>query len=317
VRILVTGAAGFIGSNVVDRVLSDGHTVVGIDDLSTGKMANLAAAGAEARFSFERADVTGSGLIDLMAGIRPDVVLHLAAQIDVRVSVRDPLLDARLNVLGTINVLEACRLAGVGKMVFTSSGGSIYGAPDVLPVDEQAPVLPESPYAAAKAAAELYLNVYRVSYGLASTSLALANVYGPRQDPHGEAGVVAIFGTAMLEGRRTKIFGDGSASRDYVHVSDVADAFSRTLVPGTADGFRLNIGTGVETSVSELHSQIARIVGVPDNPEFAPARTGELAHIALDVRLAEKTAGWVPQIAIEDGLTNTVSWLRGTIGSTH
>jgi UDP-glucose 4-epimerase len=313
VRILVTGAAGFIGSTVTDRMLADGHDVVGVDDLSTGKVENLASAVTDPRFAFEKADVTGDGIAALFDRVRPDAVFHLAAQIDVRISISDPLLDARLNVLGTINVCEASRLAGVAKIVHTSSGGSIYGSPSVLPVAEDAPVAPESPYAAGKAAGELYLNVYRTTYGVATTALALANVYGPRQDPHGEAGVIAIFGTAMLEGRPTKIFGDGTTSRDYIFVGDVADAFARSASPDAANGLRLNIGTGVETPVRELHSRVAGAVGVPDEPVFVAPRPGELQRIALDCRLARRAIGWWPTVGLDDGLGRTVDWLRTTV----
>jgi UDP-glucose 4-epimerase len=313
VRILVTGAAGFIGSTVTDRMLADGHSVVGIDDLSSGRMENLEEAAADPRFSFEKFDITSADLVALVGRVRPDVVLHLAAQIDVRVSIADPVYDARLNVLGTINLLEASRQAGVRKLVHTSSGGSIYGSPDTLPIDETVPVSPESPYAAGKAAGELYLNVYRTTYGLASTALALANVYGPRQDPHGEAGVVAIFGTAMLEGRQTKIFGDGTTSRDYVFAGDVADAFARVLPPAAADGERLNIGTGVETTVQDLHGRISAVVGVPDNPVFAPPRRGELQRVALDVGRAERSIGWRPRVGLDEGLERTVGWLRSRV----
>jgi UDP-glucose 4-epimerase len=201
----------------------------------------------------------------------------------------------------------------VSKLVHTSSGGSIYGTPVDLPVDETASVAPESPYAAGKAAGELYLNVYRATYGLASTALALGNVYGPRQDPHGEAGVVAIFGTAMLEGRQTKIFGDGTTTRDYVYVGDVAESFVRCLLPAAATGERINIGTGVETTVRELHSKIAATTGVPDSPEFCPPRPGELQRIALDVGRAWRLLGWRPQVGLDDGLNRTVDWLRGRV----
>lgn len=309
-RILVTGAAGFIGSNVCDVLLGDGHEVVGVDDLSRGRMANLDEAGTSDAFSFERFDITDPGLSDLLARIRPDVVCHLAAQIDVRVSVSDPQLDVRLNVAGTVNLLEAARLNDVRKVVFTSSGGSIYGAPKDLPVDETAPLRPESQYAAGKAAGELYLNVYSALYGLAWTSLALANVYGPRQDPHGEAGVVAIFGTRLLRGETTKIFGDGTSTRDYVHVADVADAFRRAVQPGAGDGQRFNIGTGRQTSVRELHTLIAGVVGGADEPEMAEPRPGELQAIALDASAAVRELGWSVQWDIEKGLAQTVDWLR-------
>ncbi|WP_322748958.1 MULTISPECIES: GDP-mannose 4,6-dehydratase [unclassified Frankia] len=314
-RILVSGAAGFIGSTVTDRMLADGHDVVGIDDLSTGRLENLAQASLDTRFSFEKVDVTSSDLDDVVGRVRPHAVLHLAAQIDVRVSIRDPLLDARLNVLGTINMLEASRKAGVGKFVHTSSGGSIYGTPRHLPVDETAPVAPESQYAAGKAAGELYLSVYRATYGLATTALALGNVYGPRQDPHGEAGVVAIFGTAMLEGRPTMIFGDGATTRDYVFVGDVADAFARSASVDAANGERLNIGTGTQTAVRELHSRLAGIIGVADTPELAPSRPGELARIELDVSKAQRLVGWRPQVDLDGGLGRTVDWLRPRVGT--
>ncbi len=297
-------------------MLADGHDVVGIDDLSTGRLENLAQASHDVRFSFEKIDITSPEVVDMVGRVRPDAVLHLAAQIDVRVSIRDPLLDARLNVLGTINMLEASRRAGVGKFVHTSSGGSIYGTPRRLPVDETAAVAPESQYAAGKAAGELYLSVYRSTYGLGTTALALGNVYGPRQDPHGEAGVVAIFGTAMLEGRPTVIFGDGLTTRDYVFVGDVADAFARSVSAAAANGERLNIGTGTQTAVRELHSRIAGIIGVADSPEFAPSRPGELQRIELDVSKARRLVGWQPRVHLDDGLGQTVAWLRPR-ASTH
>ncbi|HSP38286.1 MAG TPA: NAD-dependent epimerase/dehydratase family protein [Frankiaceae bacterium] len=312
-RILVTGAAGFIGSNVCDVLLADGHEVIGLDDLSRGKLENLTAARASDAFSFERFDVTDPQLAGLVERVAPEVICHLAAQIDVRVSVSDPQLDVRLNVAGTVNLLEAARLNGVRKVVFTSSGGSIYGTPKDLPVDETAPVRPESQYAAGKAAGELYLNVYDALYGVAWTSLALANVYGPRQDPHGEAGVVAIFGTRLLQGQPTKIFGDGTSTRDYVHVADVADAFRRAVQPGAGDGRRFNIGTGRQTDVRELHTLIARTAGGPDEPEMAEPRPGELQAIALDAGAAQRELGWSVQWQIEDGLAQTVDWLRSEL----
>ncbi len=313
-RILVTGAAGFIGSTVTDRLIADGHAVMGIDDLSTGTMANLAAAQGGS-FRFEQVDVTSPAFIEVVRGAAPEVVCHLAAQIDVRVSVLDPLRDARLNVLGTINVLEAARLAGARKVIHTSSGGSVYGTPAVLPVDETVPVDPQSPYAASKVCGEVYLGTYRHLYGLETTALALGNVYGPRQDPHGEAGVVAIFTTAMLEARPTKIFGDGTSTRDYVYVADVADAFARSTAPRTADGRRVNIGTTRQTSVRELHSLVAAAVGAPDEPALAEPRLGELQAIALDVTLAREVLGWEPATALEQGVPQTVEFIRGRLAA--
>lgn len=313
-RVVVTGGAGFIGSNLVDRLLAEGHDVVAIDDLSTGRLDNLADARGvndqrPGAFSFVRHDITESDLAAVMTAARPEVVCHLAAQIDVRVSVADPILDARLNILGTVNVLSAAVAAGARKVVFTSSGGSIYGTPSQLPVSERAKVAPESPYAASKVAGEVYLGTYRALHGLDYTSLALGNVYGRRQDPHGEAGVVAIFATAFLEGRQAKIFGDGTSTRDYVYVDDVVDAFVRALQPGFASGRRLNIGTGVETSVRDLHAVIARLSGVADEPVFDAPRRGELQAIALD-NSAARAAGWQPWTSMEEGLADTVAWIR-------
>jgi UDP-glucose 4-epimerase len=311
VRTLVTGAAGFIGSNLVDRLLAEGHHVVGVDDLSRGSLTNLAQArrNGERLFSCVRADVTETGLADVVAAAEPEVVFHLAAQIDVRASVRDPLEDARVNVLGTINLLEAARSAGVRKVVFTSSGGSIYGEPDKLPVSERVGTDPHSPYAASKVCGEIYLGTYRALYGIQTTALAFSNVYGPRQDPDGEAGVVAIFCAALIEGRHTVIFGDGSAVRDYVYVDDVVDAFVRAA--GQAgDGRRFNIGTGVGTSVRRLHTTIADAAGAADEPRFADARLGELRAITLDVSAARHGLGWQPFTPLADGIVQTLEWVR-------
>lgn len=316
-RVLVTGAAGFIGSTLVDRALAEGHDVVGVDDLSRGTLDNLSVARATndtrpGAFTFVRHDITASDLRDVVVAARPEVVCHLAAQVDVRISVADPMLDARLNVLGTINVLEAAVAASVRKVVFTSSGGSIYGTPAQLPVSERAKVAPESPYAASKVCGEIYLGTYRALHGLDYTSLALGNVYGPRQDPHGEAGVVAIFASAFRDGRATTIFGDGTSTRDYVYVDDVVDAFVRALAPGFASGRRLNIGTGVQTSVRALHSLIARLYDCPDEPMSGAPRKGELQAIALD-NSAARAAGWQPWTSMEFGAASTVAWIKSLV----
>jgi UDP-glucose 4-epimerase len=256
--------------------------------------------------------VTDPELPGVVAKGRPEVVCHLAAQIDVRKSVADPLHDATVNVVGTINVLSAAVAAGVRKVVFTSSGGSIYGTQTKLPVSERTKVGPESPYAASKASGELYLHAFRKMYGLEYTALALANVYGPRQDPHGEAGVVAIFGTALLTGQPTKVFGDGGNTRDYVFVDDVVDAFVRACGPA-GNGRRFNIGTGVQTTDRELHSIVAKAVGSADDPEYAPPRVGDARSIALDASAARAGLGWEPWTRIEDGVLTTVDWLRTTL----
>ncbi len=308
-RILVTGAAGFIGSNLVDRLLDDDHEVVGVDNLSRGTRANLpdSELGAGRGFSFIEADVTDPAFVETVDDV--EVICHLAAQIDVRASVRDPIEDARLNVLGTINVLEAARKAGVRKVVFTSSGGAIYGEPERMPVDETTPTNPLSPYAASKVCGETYLGMYHALYGLETTALAPSNVYGPRQDPFGEGGVVAIFGNALLRGRSATIFGDGSAVRDYVFVDDVTDAFARAL-GDLGDGRRFHVGTGVGTSVRELHSAIAAAAGAADKPVFGTARLGELQAIVLNANAARDRLGWLPQTPLTDGIMKTLDWIR-------
>ena len=309
-RALVTGGAGFIGSTLVDRLLRDGHEVVVVDDLRRGRRENLAAAEATGRVRLVELDVASPQLHDLLAEVRPETVFHLAAQIDVRVSVADPLLDVHQNVVGTVNLAEAARKAGVRKVLFASSGGSIYGTPDQLPVSEAVPINPKSPYAASKVAGEVYLNTFRQLYGMDCTHLALANVYGPRQDPHGEAGVVAIFAQRLLNGEPTKVFGDGGNTRDYVFVEDVVAAF----VAAAADlggGQRFNIGTGVQTSDRELHSLVAKAAGAADDPEFAPARLGDLRASALDNAAAQRELGWRPEVDIAEGVRRTVDYFRG------
>ena len=308
-RALVTGAAGFIGSTLVDRLLADGHSVVGVDDLSSGRLANLDAARAATAFEFAQADIAHADLIALLADTRPDVVFHLAAQIDVRRSVADPEFDAAVNVVGTVRLAEAARRAGVRKVVHTSSGGSIYGVPQQYPTSEQTPPDPASPYAASKLSGEVYLNTFRHLYGMDCSHIAPANVYGPRQDPHGEAGVVAIFIKAMLAGEPTRIYGDGSNTRDYVFVDDVVDAF--VAASGTAGGGqRFNIGTGVETTDRRLHSVVAAAAGAPDDPRIEPARLGDLKRSCLDPRRAELVLGWRPKVDLEAGVARTVEYFR-------
>ena len=226
-RTLVTGAAGFIGSTLVDRLLADGHSVVGVDDLSSGNSLNIVGAERHDTYEFAKADIVDADLLDLVSDTRPEVIFHLAAQISVSRSVTDAQFDSSVNVVGTVRLAEAARKSGVRKIVHTSSGGSIYGIPPVYPTNEDVPVDPSSPYAASKVCGEVYLNMFRNLYDLDCSHIAPANVYGPRQDPHGEAGVVAIFAKALLSGKPTKIFGDGSDTRDYVFVDDVVDAFVR------------------------------------------------------------------------------------------
>lgn len=311
-RALVTGGAGFIGSTLVDRLLADGHDVHVVDDLRRPTGGNLAGAEATGQMTLHKMDITAPGLDRVVAEAAPEVVFHLAAQIDVRASVTDPLDDARQNVLGTINIAEAARKAGVRKIVFSSSGGSIYGAPERLPVSEETPLDPQSPYAASKVSGEVYLNTYRGLYGVDCTSLALANVYGPRQDPHGEAGVVAIFASALLTDRPTTVFGDGGNTRDYVYVDDVVAAF--VAAGGEhGSGQRFNIGTGVQTTDRELHSLVAAAAGAKDSPEYAPARLGDLRASALDAGAARQGLRWEPQVDVAEGVRRTVEHFRARL----
>lgn len=308
-RALVTGAAGFIGSTLVDRLLVDGHSVVGVDNFASGRATNLEHLVDEPDFFFVEADIVSADLAAVLDEYRPEVVFHLAAQIDVRRSVAEPQFDASVNVVGTVRLAEAARRTGVRKIVHTSSGGSIYGTPPTYPTSEAVPVDPASPYAAGKVAGEIYLNTFRQLYGLECSHIAPANVYGPRQDPHGEAGVVAIFAQGLLSGKPTKVFGDGSNTRDYVFVDDVVDAFVKAS-SSVGGGQRFNVGTGVETSDRQLHSAVAAAVGAPDDPEFHPPRLGDLKRSCLDISLAERILGWRPQVSLDDGVRRTVEYFR-------
>ena len=308
-RTLVTGAAGFIGSTLVDRLLGDGHAVVGLDNFATGRATNLEHLADNPAYVFTEADIVTADLNAILDEHRPEVVFHLAAQIDVRRSVADPQFDASVNVIGTVRLAEAARLAGVRKVVHTSSGGSIYGTPTDFPTSETEPTDPASPYAASKVAGEIYLNTFRHLYGLDCSHIAPANVYGPRQDPHGEAGVVAIFAQGLLFGKPTKVFGDGTNTRDYVFVDDVVDAFVKAS-GDLGGGQRFNIGTGIETSDRQLHSVVAATVGGPDDPEFYPPRLGDLKRSCLDIGLAARVLGWRPQVQLDEGVRRTVEHFR-------
>jgi UDP-glucose 4-epimerase len=310
--VLVTGAAGFIGSHLVDRLLADGFRVVGVDDLSTGRRSNLDGAAQQPAFDLAELDITSAAFRALVADVRPRAVLHLAAQMDVRKSVADPLHDARVNVLGTVNVLEAAVRSATPRVVFASSGGTVYGEPDSPRVREDAPLRPAAPYGAAKAAGEMYVQMYQRLYGIAGTSLALGNVYGPRQDPHGEAGVVSIFARALGSGAGTTIFGDGTSARDYIYISDVVDAFVHCL-SGQGTATRYNVGTGEATTVRELHRLLAELCGTADDPAWAPARLGELHTISLDSSALTEDTGWRAEVPLAEGLRDTVDWVRATL----
>jgi UDP-glucose 4-epimerase len=312
VHAIVTGGAGFIGSTLVDRLLDEGHTVAVIDNLWSGSTANLrpAAATHGDRLEVHHLDVRDPGVAEVMAARPPEVVFHLAAQADVRVSVARPMFDADVNIMGSLNVFEAARKAGARKVVVASSGGTIYGepAPEALPVDESHPQRPVSPYGVAKKVVDDYLYAFKVLHGLDFAALALANVYGPRQDPNGEAGVVAIFAGRLLSGEPCTIFGDGEQTRDFVYVDDVVDAFVRAADRG--DGVLCNIGTGVETSVNRLYGAMADAAGVDAPAVHAPARVGELARSSLDPAYAGEVLGWAPTTSLEAGSEAVLDWFR-------
>jgi UDP-glucose 4-epimerase len=301
-RVLVTGGAGFIGSNLVDRLLADGHEVDVVDDLSSGSRDNLAEAATSDRFRLHEMDIRDRALVDLMTELQPEVVCHLAAQISVRKSVADPAYDARLNVEGTAAVLAAAHEGRTRKVVFASSV-AVYGRPATIPVPGDAATDPRSPYAASKLSGEIYLATFK----------ALSNVYGPRQAPDGEAGVVSIFTDALLNGTPTVVYGDGSQTRDYVYVDDVVDGFVRACGP-EGNGRRFNLGTGIQTTDRRLHSLIADAAGAQDKPGFAPPRPGDLPAMAVDPVPAHEGLGWQPRTDLATGLKKTVEWAAARRG---
>jgi UDP-glucose 4-epimerase len=301
-RVLVTGGAGFIGSHVADAFLARGDRVTVVDDLSRGQEARLAPEAVLIKMSSR----DGPALAALIENAQPDLICHLAAQIDVRASVADPAEDAQANVVGTVNVLAAARPSGA-RMIFASSGGALYGRDAVVPSPEDAPTLPESPYGVAKLCAEHYISLYNRMHGTCHSVLRLANVYGPRQDPAGEAGVVAVFCARVLAGMAPVIYGDGTQTRDYVYVGDVARAF--TAAADTACPGIWNIGTGRETTVLELAAAIGEAAGRPAAPVFAAARPGELLRSAVAPTLAAAELGWRPRIALADGIRNVIRWI--------
>jgi UDP-glucose 4-epimerase len=315
VRTLVTGGAGFIGSNLVDRLLAEGHDVDVVDDFSTGSLSNLA----EARKSGGRAlhihhlDITAPAVTELMVRRRPELVFHLAAQADVRVSVSRPAHDANVNVIGSLHVLEGARQAEAERVVFAASGGTLYGdpSPDELPVRESHPQQPLSPYGVSKKAVIDYLIAYRELHALEFSALALANVYGPRQDPHGEAGVVAIFAERIVRGEDVTVYGDGEQTRDFVFVDDVVDAFVRAATRG--GGLVCNIGTGSETSVNDLLATMADVAGVEVTAVKAPLRPGELLRSSLDVERASMQLGWRPWTDLADGIRPVLEFVRARL----
>ncbi|MGI9665496.1 MAG: GDP-mannose 4,6-dehydratase [Acidimicrobiia bacterium] len=309
-RAVVTGGAGFIGSNLVDRLVDEDVEVLVLDNLSSGSLGNLKDARARGNVQIHQIDISDNDVVGLVRDFRPDNVFHMAAQIDVRRSVTDPAFDARINIVGTINMLEAARHADVERFVFSSSGGATFGDTFNIPTPEDQKRRPESPYGVSKYVVEEYFRYYHDTYDLDFMSLGFANVYGPRQDPHGEAGVVAIFIGDLLAGRTPTIYGDGGQTRDFVFVEDVTDAMVRASRIG---GSRyLNIGTGVETSVARLYEYIVEATGADIAPTLAAARKGEQLRSCLDASAAQKHLGWEPWTPIEDGIGRTVEWWRYT-----
>jgi UDP-glucose 4-epimerase len=308
---LVTGGAGFIGSTLCDRLLAEGKRVVAVDNLSMGRIANLAEArGYGQQFTFYDMDIRAEGLATVFERHQPEVVMHLAAQSAVRTSIGDPKFDASVNVLGLLNVLESATAAGTRKVVFASSGGTLYGKKPKLPSKETARLRarPASPYGITKKVAEDYLAFFHRRGKLDYLALALGNVYGPRQDPHGEAGVIAIFTKRMLAGETPTIFGTGEQTRDYIFVDDVVHAFALAGDRGSAK--LVNVGTGVEASVNQLFRMLAELTGFEGDPEHGPIRDGEVLRSALDITLAEAELGWKPWTHLEDGLAETVAFFR-------
>ena len=303
-RVLITGGVGFIGSHIVDGLLDRDYEVSIVDDLSSGRKDNL-----NSKANFHEVDIVSDELASVFEEVEPDFVVHQAAQINVRKSFDDPVFDATSNIVGSLNILELCRKHDVKKVVYASSGGAIYGEPEYMPADELHPIRPLCPYGVSKHTVEHYIEMYFSLYGLDYTCLRYANVYGPRQDPFGEAGVVAIFAKHYLSGKTPTIFGDGNQSRDFVYVGDVADANVLALETETKSK-AFNIGAGVESSVNDISDSLQQIVGVDIKPENGPEVKGEVRRIFLDVSLAAAELGWTPKTSLEEGMRKTVDYFR-------
>ncbi len=302
-KILVTGGAGFIGSHVADAFLAEGHEVVVVDNLSSGRMENIPE---EALFLEE--DITSPAIAELFAQERFDLVSHHAAQVSVRVSVEDPLFDAHLNISGTIRLLELCREYSVGRFMFASSGGATYGEQSAFPAGEEHPQLPACPYGISKLSGEHYVRYYDETFGIKGVSLRYSNVYGPRQSPHGEAGVVAIFASGMLRKKEVFINGDGKQTRDFVYVQDLARANVALLNAGLSGAF--NVGTGEETDICRIFELVKNASGSVAEPVFKEAKKGEQRRSVIDYTLLKETCGWSPSVTIEEGIEQTVEFFR-------
>lgn len=307
-KVLVTGGAGFIGSQIADRLAQEDHEVVVLDDLSSGRREQVPGAA-----NFYQMEVDSRWLDRVVARERPDAVCHLAAQVSVARSVQDPVNDARINILGSLGLIQACHHHQVKRFVFASTGGDIYGDAVQVPTPETYPAAPISPYGSAKLSVEHYLHVYREVYGFSAVALRLANVYGPRQDPHGEAGVVAIFSRALLEGQPATINGDGLQTRDYVFVGDVVDAFVVALKSDVRGSY--NVGTGVETDVLELYQLVAAAASSSASPLHGPPRPGEQRRSCLDATLIRSQLGWEPRVSLEQGIPETVRFFRSQLAA--
>ena len=300
-KVLLTGGAGFIGSWVAEALIADGNEIFIIDDLSTGKIQNI-----PRDANFAKADIKDRDRVEkIFNDFKPDVINHHAAQMNVRNSVEDPIFDAQVNILGTINLLELSIRHEIKKFMFASTGGAIYGEPEVIPCVEDTLPVPISPYGISKYAVEKYLNYYRLVHGLSHVVLRYSNVYGPRQNPHGEAGVVAIFCDRIKHGNPCEVFGDGRQTRDYIYVEDVARANILSL---NAEDVILNIGTAIETSVNDIVSELKRVTNRDLQVVYSPRRSGEVDRIALEINRAEELLGWRPHVTLEDGLSKTWEW---------
>lgn len=304
-KVLVTGGLGFIGSHIVDLLIDGGYEVIVVDNLSSGSKKNLNK-GAKLYIK----DICNRDFRTVFAKERPDYVIHEAAQINVRKSLSDPAFDARANILGSINLLECCRSYGVKKVIYASSGGAVYGEPEYLPADEKHPIRPLCPYGASKYAVENYLYIYKKNFGLDYVALRYANVYGPRQDPAGEAGVVAIFIKKQMSDVAPVIFGDGEQTRDFVYVKDVAKANLFALEKETSST-EYNIGTGTETSVNNLEKMLRKITGSSLEAFHGKEVPGEVRRISLDISRAKKELGWEPEYSLSSGLKETFEWFKG------
>jgi UDP-glucose 4-epimerase len=303
-RVLVTGGAGFIASHVADAFVAAGHEVAVLDNLSTGFRHNV-----PEKATFFEVDIRDAAAVEkVVAAFRPDVIDHHAAQMDVRKSLLDPVFDAESNIVGSINLILAAHKHNVKKFIYISTGGAVYGEPNNLPVNESHPIHPECAYGISKHTVEHYLELYKILYGFKYTVLRYPNVFGPRQNPHGEAGVIAIFAGLFLEGKTPTIYGDGEQLRDYVYVSDCARA--NLLAAETGDGEIMNVGSGVGTSVNTLFAELARLAEFNGEANYAPPRTGEIRAVYLDATRANTILNWKPEVSLSDGLRKTWDWCK-------